>query len=153
MAHFELATFIAAPPERCFDLSLDLDFHQRAFAHTGERIVGGRPSGRIGLHEFVTWEARHFGLRQRLNVGITALVRPHRFEDRMLRGAFKDFHHVHLFEAVPGGTVMRDRFTFHSPLGWLGACADALLLKGYLRRLMEVRNAALKAEAEQGGEA
>jgi ligand-binding SRPBCC domain-containing protein len=153
MATFELTTFIAAPLERCFDLSLDLDFHQRSFAHTGERIVGGRPSGRIGLHEFVTWEARHFGVAQRMSVGITAVARPHHFEDRMIHGPFSGFHHVHAFEAVPGGTRMTDRFEFRSPLGPLGALVDALFLKRYLRRLMETRNTALKTEAERGGAA
>lgn len=151
MATFTLTTLIAAPPERCFDLSLDLDVHQRAFADSHERIVGGCPSGRIGLHQYVTWEARHFGLRQCMTVGITALERPHRFEDRMLKGAFSSFHHVHTFEAVEGGTCMRDVFTFHSPLGWIGALVDAWVLKPYLQRLMIVRNAALKHEAEQGG--
>ncbi len=151
MATFELCTFIAAPPERCFDLSLDLDFHQRSFGHTGERIVDGCPGGRIGLHQFVTWEARHFGLRQRMTVGITAMDRPHRFEDRMLKGAFAAFHHVHTFEAKEGGTEMRDVFTFRSPLGPLGSLFDVLILKRYLRRMMKVRNAALKTEAEKGG--
>src|SRR5690348_12451254 len=104
MATFTLETFIAAPPEVCFDLSLDLDLHQGSMDHTGERIVGGRPGGRIGLYEFVTWEATHFGIRQRMTVGITALERPYRFHDEMLKGAFRRFEHEHTFEPVPGGT-------------------------------------------------
>jgi hypothetical protein len=151
VATFTLTTFIAASPQRCFDLSLDLDFHQRSFGHTGERIVGGCPSGCIDLHQYVTWEARHFGIRQRMTVGITAMDRPHRFEDRMLKGAFADFHHLHTFESKEGGTEMRDVFTFRSPFGPLGALVDAIFLKRYLRRLMELRNAALKTEAEKGG--
>lgn len=100
MATFTLKTFIAAPPEVCFDLSLDLDLHQGSMDHTGEKIVGGRPCGRIGLYEFVTWEGRHFGIRQQMTVGITAMERPHRFQDQMLKGAFKRFVHEHVFEAA-----------------------------------------------------
>ncbi|HZU52907.1 MAG TPA: SRPBCC family protein [Holophagaceae bacterium] len=148
MATFELETFIAAPPEVCFDLSLDLDLHQGSMDHTGERIVGGRPGGRIGLHEFVTWEATHFGIRQRMTVGITALERPRRFHDEMLRGAFRRFEHEHTFEPAPGGTLMRDRFEIKAPLPPIGWLAERILLVPYMRRLMKKRNALIKARAE-----
>ena len=148
MATFTLETFIAAPPELCFDLSLNLDLHQGSFEHTGERIVGGRPSGCIGLHEFVTWEAKHFGIRQRMTVGITALERPHRFQDQMLKGAFKSFIHDHTFEAVPGGTLMRDRFELRAPFGPVGWVLDRLLLVPYMRKLILKRNILLKQAAE-----
>ncbi|MBS1767149.1 MAG: SRPBCC family protein [Acidobacteria bacterium] len=148
MATFELETFIAAPPEICFDLSLDLDLHQGSMDHTEERIVGGKPGGRIGLHEFVTWEAVHFGVRQRMTVGITALERPRRFHDEMLRGAFRRFEHEHTFEPAPGGTLMRDRFEIEAPFPPFGWIVERVLLVPHLRRLMEKRNALIKARAE-----
>lgn len=148
MAHFTLETFIAAPREVCFDLSLDLDLHQKAFDRTDERIIGGKPGGHIGLHEFVTWEARHFGLKQRMTVGIVAWDRPNRFQDEMLAGPFKRFLHEHVFEVVEGGTLMRDEFEIQAPLQPLGMVADLLILRPYLRRLMAARNASIKATAE-----
>ncbi len=63
MAKIEIETKVAARPERCFDLSRDLDLHLRSMDHSGERIVAGRRSGLIELGEEVTWEARHFGIR------------------------------------------------------------------------------------------
>lgn len=148
MATFTLETFIAAPPEVCFDLSLDLDLHQGSMGQTGERIVGGRPGGRIGLHEYVTWEATHLGIRQRMTVGITALQRPHRFHDEMLKGAFKRFEHEHTFEAVPGGTLMMDRFEVEAPFPLIGWMIERILLVSYLRGLMEKRNFLIKEKAE-----
>lgn len=148
MATFELETFIAAPLEVCFDLSLDLDLHQSSLEHTEERIVGGRPNGHIRLHEYVTWEATHFGIRQRMTVGISALERPHRFHDTMLKGAFKRFEHEHTFEPAPGGTLMRDRFEIEAPFRPIGWIIERALLVPYLRRLMEKRNALIKARAE-----
>jgi len=62
---------INAPIERCFDLARDIDFHQRSLTDTGERAIGGVTSGLIALGETVTWEATHFGVRQRLTVRIT----------------------------------------------------------------------------------
>lgn len=148
MATFTLETFIAAPSEVCFDLSLDLDLHQGSMNHTGEKIVGGRPGGRIGLYEFVTWEAKHFGIRQRMTVGITALERPRRFHDEMLKGAFKRFEHEHTFEPVPGGTLMKDQFEIEAPFPLIGRVVEQVLLLPYLRRLMETRNAIIKVRAE-----
>lgn len=148
MACFTLETFIAAPPEVCFDLSLDLDLHKRAFGQTDERIVRGKPGGIIGLHEFVTWEARHFGLRHQMTVGIIALDRPRRFQDQMLAGPFKRFVHEHVFEVVQGGTLMRDEFEVLAPLQPIGGLLDLLIIRPYLRRLMTIRNASIKAMAE-----
>jgi len=62
---------INAPTERCFDLARDIAFHQRSVAHTAERAIGGVTGGLIALGETVTWEATHFGVRQRLTVRIT----------------------------------------------------------------------------------
>lgn len=39
MARFRIETFIAAPIEVCFNLSLDIDFHVRSLEHTGEVAV------------------------------------------------------------------------------------------------------------------
>jgi ligand-binding SRPBCC domain-containing protein len=76
------------------------------------------------MNEEVTWEARHFGVRQRLTVRITAFERPAHFQDIMISGAFSSMTHDHLFEEHPEGTLMRDRFEFTSPLGILGRIAD-----------------------------
>jgi hypothetical protein len=72
MPRIELTTRIAAPPERCFDLARDLDLHLQTMRQSGERIVGGRTAGLIGLNEEVTWSARHFGVHHRHTSRITA---------------------------------------------------------------------------------
>lgn len=149
-ASFRLETLVFAPIALVFDLARDLDFHQRAFGHTGERIVGGRAGGRIELGEEVEWEARHFGLRMRLRTRITAMDAPHRFVDEQVRGPFASMVHVHTFQAVERGTLMIDEWTHTSPLGPLGWVVDRLVLGWYMRRLIERRNVglALAAAAE-----
>lgn len=150
MTHFRIVTVIAAPIERCFDLSRDIDFHTRSLAPTGERAVAGCTPGLIELGESVTWEARHLGVRQRLTSKITALVRPTYFRDEMVSGAFRSFGHDHRFEVRDGATVMTDEVVFRSPLGALGWAVDCLCMTGYLRRLLEGRGVAIKREAEAG---
>jgi len=154
VARIELTTYIAAPPERCFDLARSVELHARSTAATGERAVGGKTSGLLGLGDEVTWRARHLGVWQSLSGRITAYDRPRHFRDAMLRGAFARLEHDHYFEpaADGGGTVMRDRFEYAAPLGPLGRLAERLFLTAYLRRFLEGRNRELKAVAESDAE-
>src|SRR5918997_6050565 len=114
MATIHLETFIAAPPEVCFDLCLDVNFHERA-GHG--RAVAGTTSGQLRLGDTVTWEATHFLVRQRLTSKIVACERPRSFTDEMQRGAFARWRHTHTFTARPGGTLVTDAADFASPPG------------------------------------
>ncbi|MEA2327011.1 MAG: hypothetical protein QOE68_1970 [Thermoanaerobaculia bacterium] len=149
MTVITIATQIRATPERCFDASRDLDLHLESMGHTGERAVAGRTSGLIELGEQVTWEGRHFGIRQRFTSAITEYDRPRHFQDSMVRGAFRSFVHDHYFEACDDGTRMTDVLAFRSPFGVLGAIVDRLLMKKYLTRMLTKRNEIVRAALER----
>lgn len=148
MPRLELVTEIAAPIGRVFDLGRSIEAHLRSQTRHQERAVAGRTSGLIEAGETVTWEAVHFGIRQRLSSRIDAMNRPVHFRDTMVTGAFRSFVHDHWFEAIPGGTRMTDVFDYVAPWGLLGRLADRWFLERYMRRLLEERNAAIKALAE-----
>jgi ligand-binding SRPBCC domain-containing protein len=143
-----IETLIQAPIQRCFDLSRSIDLHQISMEHTQEKAIAGRTSGLIQLGEQVTWQAKHFGVTQKLSVHITAFDAPGFFADEMLKGAFKSFRHEHHFKANLSGTLMTDLFNFEAPLGILGQLANTLFLTKYMRRLLEERNRVLKEIAE-----
>jgi ligand-binding SRPBCC domain-containing protein len=145
-----VVTEIHAPMEVCFDLARDIEMHIRSTAGTNEKAVGGVTSGLIGLGEEVTWEARHFGIRQRLTSRITGFVRPRHFRDSQVRGTFRRFDHDHLFEGNGGITTMTDVFDYEAPLGWVGRLADGLFLEAYMRGLLERRARVIKGAAEVG---
>jgi ligand-binding SRPBCC domain-containing protein len=148
MPTIRLETFIDASPERCFDLSLNVDLHRNSVAHTHERPIAGVTSGVMKLGDTVTWEAVHFGIKQHLISKITAYERPSRFTDEMIRGAFQEIIHIHEFVPQPPGTLMTDLFTFRAPLGILGRLAEALVLTRYMKGLLLTRNRYLKQVAE-----
>jgi ligand-binding SRPBCC domain-containing protein len=150
VSRIHLETWIAAPVERVFDVARDLDVHQRSVAHTAERAIAGRLSGQIGLGESVTWEARHFGRRWTLTSRITGFEPPSLFVDEQVSGPFRSFRHEHRFRAADGGTLMTDDWQHVAPFGPVGRLADRLVLDGYLRGLLETRNATVKREAETG---
>jgi len=139
---------IDAPIQRVFDLARCIDLHTESMSESNEKAVAGKTKGLINKDETVTWEAIHFGVKQKLTSKITIFERPHHFRDSMLKGAFKRFDHDHFFETKDSQTIMKDVFDYDSPLGFLGNIADALFLENYMTELLESRNALIKAVAE-----
>lgn len=149
MTALTVETSIAAPPEVCFDLARDLEFHAESLAHTGERVLR-RPEHRLlVLGDDVEFEGRHFGIRFRLSARITAFDPPVYFRDEMTRGPFKSFAHDHRFTPSPEGTIMRDVLRFEAPLGLLGRLAESFLLQTHMEAILRCRAQALRHAAER----
>lgn len=137
---FTRSTLLATDPTSAFDVSLDVDLHLESMVDSGETIVGGVERGGMQLGDVVTWRARHFGVWWTMTSTITEFDRPHMFVDEQARGPFKQFRHVHRFEAVEGGTLMTDEVTFEAPLGPLGRIAERVALRSYMPKLIDRRN-------------
>ncbi|SFD13485.1 SRPBCC family protein [Algibacter pectinivorans] len=149
MPRIEIKTEIEAPKEIVFDLSRSIDLHKISTKQTHEKAIAGTIGGLIGLHESVTWRAKHLGVYQSLTSKITEFNRPDVFVDEMQKGAFKSFRHEHHFNALNnGGTLMIDVFDYESPYGVFGKLADYLFLKRYMTNLLVERNRIVKEFAE-----
>jgi ligand-binding SRPBCC domain-containing protein len=144
-----LETLIKAPAEICFDLMRDIRLHTETTAQTNEKAVAGVTDGMIGLAQTVTFEGRHFGIRQRLTVKVVEFDRPRLFTDEMIDGTFKSFKHIHRFFEKDNATVMQDTLIWESPFGMLGRMADKLFIEKHLKRLVTTRNSKLKEIAEK----
>ena len=143
MGLIHLETFIAAQPERCFDLSLSVLLHLESAAETGERVISGRETGLFVAGDEVTWEARHLGFRKRLSVAITSVDRSRHFRDEMTRGPFRHRRNDHRFESHDGGTLMTDEFDVA-----MFPVFDGLVLLPHLRGFLVTRNETIKRVAE-----
>ena len=149
-------TRLPAPIGRAFDLARSIEVHLLGNVHFGEGATAGACRGLIGMGERVTWRARHFGVRQELTSAITAFAPPTYFQDTMVRGAFRSMQHEHFFLALPveqgeaPRTEMRDVFRFAAPLGVLGAVAERMVLRRYMRALLRERNRVIQEVARSG---
>lgn len=150
MTTIELTTIIQAPINKCFDLSRDVKIHELSTAKTNERAIAGRTEGLFELNDSVTWEAKHFGIRQNLSVMITKMDFPYFFEDVMTKGAFKSMRHEHYFETENANTIVRDVFMYEVPFGLFGKVFDFIVLKNYMTNFLKFRNQILKEVAENG---
>jgi ligand-binding SRPBCC domain-containing protein len=149
MPLIHLETKINSHIQVCFDLSRSIDLHKISMSNSRENAVAGTTTGLIGLNEFVTWEAIHFGIKQQLTSQITAFDYPNHFRDEQQKGPFKSIVHDHYFEQQGELVIMKDDFNFNSPFGLLGKIAN-IILRPYLTRLLTERNRVIKNCAESG---
>jgi ligand-binding SRPBCC domain-containing protein len=137
MEKIRLATWIDAPVERCFLLSLSIDLH------AGKRAVNDMLNGLVREGETVTFQSGYFGLQRhttRLEV-----LRPYSyFRDVMVSGPFRYFEHDHHFAAMDDGTRMRDEIRFSASWGPLGR----ILARRRLAAFLIERSAVIKRVAE-----
>ncbi len=150
MPTIKLLTEINSTIEVCFDLSTSIDLHKISTSKTKEQAIAGKTSGLIKLDEFVTWQATHFGFKQKLTSKITAFKRPYYFVDEQLKGPFKSIRHEHIFAQIGDKVIMTDVFEFHSPLGMFGRLFNKLIFTSYMRRFLMERNNVIKEFAENG---
>lgn len=148
MAKIILHTIINAPVERCFLLSLSVDLHKGSTSHTNEKAIAGVTSGLMKLNDVVTWEAKHFGIVQHFTSKITSYQKPNYFVSEMQEGAFKRFHHQHIFKTENGVCIMIDELELVAPLGFLGKIAMVTAVKSHIEKLLVKRNQFIKNVAE-----
>jgi len=151
MTTIKLVTIIKAPIDKCFDISQDIKIHELSTKDTNERAIAGKTSGLCELNDEITWQATHFGLRQRLTVQITKMKRPVFFEDIMLKGAFKSMRHEHHFKQIDNNTEITDIFIYEIPFGFFGKLFDKLILKKYMSNFLITRNQIIKEVSEKIG--
>ena len=149
MATIILKTLINAPIERCFDLARSIDLHVQSMQSSGEKAIAGKRAGLIGLHESVTWRAKHFGIPFEMTNRISTMEYPTRFVDEMVKGPFKKLHHQHLFKIIDSQTEMTDVFEFQAPFGLLGRFVEKIFLKKYMLKLLSERNGMIKRKGEE----
>lgn len=141
--------YIQAPIDVCFDLARNVEIHTKTTAGTKEKAIGGVTEGLLEMGDTVTWEATHFGIKQRLTAKVTHMENPTEFVDVMIKGAFKSFTHTHQFLEEKDGTLMIDIFDYQSPLGLIGVFADKLFLEKYMTGFIRNRAQELKKIAEE----
>lgn len=143
--------FVNAPIQVCFDLARNVDIHIKTTAKTKEKAVGEVTNGLLNAGDSVTWEATHFGIKQKLTAKVIHMQQPTIFVDIMVKGAFKSFTHTHKFVEEKDGTLMIDIFEYKSPFGPLGIIADKLFLYRYMESFIINRAKELKKLAEIKG--
>ena len=145
MVRIEESIVIDAPIKVVFDAERNISLHSSTQEHRGEKAIGGVTEGFIENGQEVEWEAKHFGIKQRLRVRITHMAKPRYFRDEMVFGIFKTFSHEHIFNEIDlHRTEKKDVMLFEAPCGLLGRIAEILFLQNYMRVFLRKKNRDLK---------
>jgi len=89
----------------------------------------------------IDYRIRIHGLPLRWRTRITAWEPPFRFVDEQLRGPYRQWIHEHTFEALPGGTLCRDRVRYAV---WGGALINRLFVRADIQRIFAHREQAIR---------
>ncbi|HEY4641149.1 MAG TPA: hypothetical protein VII75_07370 [Thermoanaerobaculia bacterium] len=98
-----------------------------------ERVFDARTKDLDRIHD-----GRVLGLRTTFTVRVIEMQRPVRYVDEATHRMFRTLRHVHEFEEVDGGTLMRDTLEFESPFGAIAGW--------FLKRFVKRRASALDLE-------
>jgi ligand-binding SRPBCC domain-containing protein len=148
MEIIRLGTWIDAPVERCFLLSLSVDLHVATAHSTRDNAGAGAKERTIGEGDTLTFKGRHFGIRWP-HTSLIEKLRPHSYyRDVMIAGPFQRFEHDHHFAPMDDGTRMRDEVRFTAGGGLLGRLTTRMFLRKQLKAFLMERNAMIKRLAE-----
>lgn len=87
----------------------------------------------------IEYRIRVLGVPQRWVAEIAEYEPGHRFVDVQVRGPYHSWRHEHTFEAIDGGTLMRDRVEYDLPFGIAGMIAQKLIVERQLQRIFDYR--------------
>ncbi len=95
---------------------------------------------RLEAGTLIDYKLRIHGFPLRWRSKISVWEPPYRFVDEQLLGPYRRWHHEHLFEETPRGTLVRDVVHYAVPGGRL---VNALLIKPDLTKIFAFRTAKL----------
>jgi ligand-binding SRPBCC domain-containing protein len=85
-----------------------------------------------------------FGIKLNWMTEITHVKYNEYFVDEQRIGPYKFWHHQHKIVAIEGGVLMTDIVTYQPPLGFLGAIANAVMIKKQLKQIFDFRTVAIE---------
>jgi len=80
-----------------------------------------------------------FGIPMPWRSRITGYRPPEEFTDVQLVGPYRSWSHLHTFDDLPDGTLMRDIVTYQLPFGPLGRVVHALAVRKQLEDIFRYR--------------
>ena len=92
----------------------------------------------IEMHagRLIDYKLRLHGIPIRWRSKISDWQPPFQFVDEQVKGPYSYWHHLHTFEEVSGGTLVRDVVNYAVPLGFI---THPLLVRGDLTKIFEFR--------------
>ncbi len=113
--------------------------------HMGFKVTSKQNSSVMYPGMIITYKVSPLlGIEMDWMTEITHVVDREYFVDEQRIGPYVMWHHQHRIVAIEGGVLMADIVTYQPPLGFLGAIANTLIIKGQLKQIFEYRTEAVE---------
>ena len=150
MPTIHLTHFFPAPAEVLFDLARHIGVHKESMSKYKEDAVAGTRFGLLEKGETVTWRGKHLYRDRILRMKMTEMVRPDMYVVEQVQGGFKSLRHEYHFKTCENGSLLINLFHYEVKYGWFGKIMDHLVLRRYLKNILEERNQTIRDYAVSG---
>ena len=130
---------LTRPPEQVFAFFSDPTNLEKITPTFLRFRVLGVTTPEIGTGTLIDYALRLHGIPLRWQSRIEAWAPHQMFVDAQTRGPYRLWQHTHEFEAVDGGTVMRDRVRYQLPFGAFGDLFGNWLVQRDLQAIFDIR--------------
>jgi len=111
----------------------------------GFDIVSGAVPEKMYAGMIVKYRVRPlFGIPTTWVTEITHVQEGNSFVDEQRIGPYKMWHHQHFLEQQTDGVLMKDIVSYQPPFGFLGAVANAIIIRSQLAKIFDYRTLALE---------
>jgi ligand-binding SRPBCC domain-containing protein len=93
----------------------------------------------------IDYKLHWHGVPLRWKTEITRWEPPYHFEDLQVKGPYGLWRHNHYFEAVEGGTRIRDQVEYALPFGLLGRVVHAVSVRRNVEEIFKFRDEQVRA--------
>lgn len=111
----------------------------------GFDITSGELPERMYPGMIISYKVRPLlGIKMTWVTEITHVKEGAYFVDEQRVGPYALWHHEHFIEPIEGGVLMRDIVSYRPPMGFLGAIANAVLIRRQLNGIFSYRHKAVE---------
>ena len=94
------------------------------------------------------WVSPLFRIPLKWKTKIISVEKNKSFIDIQIKGPYKKWHHLHTFEKVENGVLMKDIITYELPFGRLGDFVHRIVVKKKVDQLFEFRTKQIQKHFE-----